>query len=155
MSELAEILRGFTKSLNIKMLKISAFYLDKQKRLCSLKNMLVIETLRCKISDFLNSNTCFCSQLYGSYFKVDPKKIGNLIHEIFLPSPDSNVGPMIHKAHSLSIDPAGKHSQPQIDGGNFKLIDHVTSQILCKDSRWQWCSSAFFPSSTRPLSDKM
>ena len=27
--------------------------------------MLVIETLKRKISDFLNSNTCFCSQLYG------------------------------------------------------------------------------------------
>ena len=44
------------------MLKISALYLDKQKsfvpkKICS---MLVIETLKCKISDFLNSNMCFC-----------------------------------------------------------------------------------------------
>ena len=30
--------------------------------------MLLIETLKSKISDFLNSNTCFCSQLYGKYF---------------------------------------------------------------------------------------
>jgi hypothetical protein len=28
--------------------------------------MLVFETLKNKISDFLNSNTCFCSRLYGS-----------------------------------------------------------------------------------------
>ena len=27
--------------------------------------MLVFETLKNKKSDFLNSNTCFCSQLYG------------------------------------------------------------------------------------------
>ena len=26
--------------------------------------MLLIETLKSKISDFLNSNTCFCSRLY-------------------------------------------------------------------------------------------
>ena len=30
--------------------------------------MLLIETLKSKISDFLNSNTCFYSQLYGIYF---------------------------------------------------------------------------------------
>ena len=30
--------------------------------------MLLIETLKSKISDFLNSNTCVCSQLYGKYF---------------------------------------------------------------------------------------
>ena len=29
--------------------------------------MLVIETLKCKISDFLNSNKCFYSQLYGNH----------------------------------------------------------------------------------------
>ena len=27
--------------------------------------MLVLETLKCKTSDFLNSNTCFCLRLYG------------------------------------------------------------------------------------------
>ena len=52
------------------MLKISAFYLEKQKsfdpkkKICA---MLVIETLKNKISDFLNSNTCFCLRLYGIY----------------------------------------------------------------------------------------
>ena len=30
--------------------------------------MLVIETLKCKISDFLNSNMCFCSQQYSVLF---------------------------------------------------------------------------------------
>ena len=47
------------------MLKVSAFYLDRQKSFVP-KNkcgMLVIETLKQKISDFLNSNTCQCSQL--------------------------------------------------------------------------------------------
>ena len=29
--------------------------------------MLVIETSRSKISDFLNSNMCFCSRLYGTF----------------------------------------------------------------------------------------
>ena len=29
--------------------------------------MVVLKTLKCKISDFLNSNTCFCSWLYGRY----------------------------------------------------------------------------------------
>ena len=29
--------------------------------------MLVIETLKCKISHFLNSNMCFCSRLYGTW----------------------------------------------------------------------------------------
>ena len=50
------------------MLKISAFYLDKQKSCVPKKiyGMLVIETLKCKISDFLNSNTCFYLELYGS-----------------------------------------------------------------------------------------
>ena len=40
---------------------------DKQKRFVPEKifGMLVIETLKCKISDFLNSNTCFCSQPNG------------------------------------------------------------------------------------------
>ena len=52
------------------MLKISAFYLEKQKRFVPKKSapMLVIETLKCKISDFLNSNTCFCSRLYSICF---------------------------------------------------------------------------------------
>ena len=31
--------------------------------------MLVLETLKCKIFDFLNSNMYFCSQLYGNYFE--------------------------------------------------------------------------------------
>ena len=30
-------------------------------------DMLVLETLKCKISNFLNSNTCFCSLLYWMY----------------------------------------------------------------------------------------
>ena len=30
--------------------------------------MLVIETLKSKISDFLNNNACFCLQQYGIYF---------------------------------------------------------------------------------------
>ena len=30
--------------------------------------MLVIKTLKSKISDFLNSNTCLCLRLYGSGF---------------------------------------------------------------------------------------
>jgi hypothetical protein len=30
--------------------------------------MLVFETLKNKKSDFLNSNTCFCSRLYGRFF---------------------------------------------------------------------------------------
>jgi hypothetical protein len=30
--------------------------------------MLVFETLKNKKSDFLNSNTCFCSRLYSTYF---------------------------------------------------------------------------------------
>ena len=49
------------------MLKISAFYLDKIKKALFLKKwgMLVIKTLKSNISDFLNSKTCFCLQLYG------------------------------------------------------------------------------------------
>ena len=49
------------------MLKDSTFYLEKQKSFVPKKicGMLVIETLKWKISDFLNSNTCFCSQLSG------------------------------------------------------------------------------------------
>ena len=56
------------------MLKISAFYLDKQKSFVSKKKcgMLVIETLKRKISDFLNSNTCFCLRLYDSKKKIFP-----------------------------------------------------------------------------------
>ena len=30
----------------------------------------IIETLKNKISDFLNSNTCFCLRLYGSLYSV-------------------------------------------------------------------------------------
>ena len=50
------------------MLKISAFYLHKQKSIVPKKlcGMLVIVTLKSKISDFLNSNTCFCLRLYGT-----------------------------------------------------------------------------------------
>ena len=29
----------------------------------------VIETMKCKMSDFLNSNMCFCLQPYGIYLK--------------------------------------------------------------------------------------
>ena len=39
------------------MLKISALFL---KKTCG---MLLIKTLKSKISDFLNSNMCFCSRL--------------------------------------------------------------------------------------------
>ena len=35
--------------------------------------MLVFETLKNKKSDFLNSNTCFCSPLYGMYFILTNK----------------------------------------------------------------------------------
>ena len=106
---------------------------------------------------------------FWMYCKVDPMKIGNFDsantdswnkqrkscswNNLLLP--ESKAGTMKHKTNALSIDQAGKHSQAQIDGGNFKLIGHVTSLIPFKDSRWQWYSMAFFPSSTRPLSDKM
>ena len=48
-------------------------------------------------------------------FKVDPMKIGNHVHEIR----ELTAGTMNHKTNALSIDLAGKHSQAQIDGGNF------------------------------------
>ena len=50
-------------------LKKSVFYLDKQKSfvLKQIGDMLVIATLKCKISDFLNSNTCFCLQLCSNW----------------------------------------------------------------------------------------
>ena len=50
-----------------KMLKISAFYLDKQKSFVPKKicGIILIKTLKSKIYDSLNSNTCFCLQLYG------------------------------------------------------------------------------------------
>ena len=69
MSEWAEILWGSTKSQNNKILKISAHLDNKQKSFVPKKNcgMLVFETLKNKISHFLNSNTCFCSQLYGTF----------------------------------------------------------------------------------------
>ena len=56
----------------MKLHNISAFYLDKQKSFVPKKkcSMLVIKILKCKISDFLNSNTCFCSQLYGRLQKL-------------------------------------------------------------------------------------
>ena len=46
-----------------------AFYLDKQKSFVpnELCGMLVFETLKSKISDFLNSNMCFYLQLYGTF----------------------------------------------------------------------------------------
>ena len=37
--------------------------------------MLVIQTLKNKISDFLNSNTCFCLQLYGNLECFTPYKL--------------------------------------------------------------------------------
>ena len=51
------------------MLKISSLYLQKQKSFVPEKicGMLVIETLESQIYDFLNSNTCFCSRLYGRF----------------------------------------------------------------------------------------
>ena len=51
------------------MLKISVFYLDKQKVLFLKKicGMLVLETLKCRIYDFLISNNGFYSRLYGMY----------------------------------------------------------------------------------------
>ena len=54
------------------MLKTSAFYLEEQKSFVPKKicGMLVIETLKSKISDFLNSNTCFCSRLYSMWDKA-------------------------------------------------------------------------------------
>ena len=70
MSEWAEILLGFTKSLIMNPHKISAHSDYKQKSFVPKKicGMLVFETLKNKKSDFLNSNTCFCLQLYGSFF---------------------------------------------------------------------------------------
>ena len=47
---------------------ISSFYLKEQKKVLFPKKvyvMLVIQTLKCRISYFLNSNTCFCLRLYG------------------------------------------------------------------------------------------
>jgi hypothetical protein len=41
--------------------------------------MLVIETLKYKISHFLNSNTCFCSQLYGMFEEFRASKIDKKI----------------------------------------------------------------------------
>ena len=60
------------------MLKMSAFYLDKQKSFIPKKicGLLITETLKSKISDFLNNNTCFCSRLSGIFsmiFKVMSK----------------------------------------------------------------------------------
>ena len=52
------------------MLKISAFYLHKQNFFVPKKinGMLVFKTLENKNSDFLNTNTCFYSGLYGMFF---------------------------------------------------------------------------------------
>ena len=51
----------FVKSLNL-----SIFTNKKVLFLKKICGMLVFETLKNKKSDFLNSNTCFCSQLYGN-----------------------------------------------------------------------------------------
>ena len=42
------------------------------KKICG---MLVIETLKSNISYFLNSNTCFCSRLYGKYILFDDNSL--------------------------------------------------------------------------------
>ena len=57
------------------MQEISAFYLENQKSIVPKKicSMLLIKTLKSKMSDFLNSNMCFCLQLYGSCFWVQGK----------------------------------------------------------------------------------
>ena len=51
------------------MLKISAFYHGKQKSFVpkTIWGMLVIKTIKSKVSDFLNSNTRFCLLLYSSW----------------------------------------------------------------------------------------
>ena len=58
------------KSSFIKMLKMSAFYLIKQKSFAPKKicGMLLIETLNCKIHDFLNSNKCFACNFMANAF---------------------------------------------------------------------------------------
>ena len=60
-------------SRNSKSIRCSKFQLSslKNKNVLFLKKMsgmLVIETLKRKISDFLISNMCFCSRLYGMLF---------------------------------------------------------------------------------------
>ena len=52
------------KSQINKMLKISAFYLEKQKNFVPKKTN---RNFKSKTSDFLNCNTCFCSRPYGTY----------------------------------------------------------------------------------------
>ena len=39
----------------------------------AMRHPVVIETIKCKISDFVNSNTCFCSRLYGTCISVHIK----------------------------------------------------------------------------------
>ena len=68
------------------MLKISAIYLDKQKSFDPKKKcgMLVIDTLKCKISDFLNSNTFSCCNIKVQLNKNTPpsdKKINQLCNK--------------------------------------------------------------------------
>ena len=59
-----------THHVFVKYLFFSA-HLDKKvlflKKICG---MLLFETLKIKKTDFLNSNTCWCSQLYGNHKKV-------------------------------------------------------------------------------------
>ena len=52
------------------MLKISAFYLENQKSFVpkTIMRHVTNQDFKSKISDFLNSNTCFCSRLYGNSF---------------------------------------------------------------------------------------
>ena len=67
------------------MLKISVFYFDKQKSFVPKKKygMLVIKTLKCKISDFLNSNRFFSSQLYSMYYVAYKTKFRRLVGKAF------------------------------------------------------------------------
>ena len=50
---------------SIKCWKFQLAILTNKKKYCALKicDLFVIETSKSKISDFLNSNTCFCSRL--------------------------------------------------------------------------------------------
>ena len=68
---------------------------------------------------FCRNNILFFS-IVGSYFKVDPIKIGNSVHEKILLFLDSNVGPINYKADALSID---LHSREAIyQGGIHKPV---------------------------------
>ena len=62
----------------------TAFILDFRTTTIFYSGMLVIKTLKSKISDFLNSNTCFCLQLYGTYSsqcKVNFQKCSTLLQD--------------------------------------------------------------------------